>query len=99
VLTDKWILTQKFRISKIKFTDHMKPKKKEDQKVYASVILRRVNKILTGGNMESKWSRLKERLSSDCPTWGSIPFTATKPGLYCGCQEVLADRSLIWLSP
>jgi hypothetical protein len=30
VLTDKWILAQKVRISKIQFTDHMKPKKKED---------------------------------------------------------------------
>ena len=29
---------------------------------------------------------------------GTIPYTATKPGHYCGCQEVLADGSLIWLS-
>jgi hypothetical protein len=28
-LTDKWILTQKFRILKIKFTDYMKLKKKK----------------------------------------------------------------------
>jgi hypothetical protein len=32
----------------------MKPKEKEDQNVDASVLLRRVNKILTGGNMETK---------------------------------------------
>jgi hypothetical protein len=32
----------------------MKPKKKEDQNVNSSVLLRRVNKILTGGNMETK---------------------------------------------
>jgi hypothetical protein len=32
----------------------MKPKKKEDQSMDASVLLRRVNKILTGGNMETK---------------------------------------------
>jgi hypothetical protein len=32
----------------------MKPKKKEDQNVDASVLLGRVNKILTGGNMETK---------------------------------------------
>jgi hypothetical protein len=31
-----------------------KPKKKEDQNVDASVLLRRENKILTGGNMETK---------------------------------------------
>jgi hypothetical protein len=43
--------------------------------------------------------RLKERSSRDCPTWVSIPYTVTKPRYYCGCQEVLADRSLIWLPP
>jgi hypothetical protein len=32
----------------------MKPKKKEDQNVDASVLLRRENKILTEGNMETK---------------------------------------------
>jgi hypothetical protein len=32
----------------------MKLKKKEDQSVDASVLFRRGNKILTGGNMESK---------------------------------------------
>ena len=43
-----------FGIPKIQFTDHMKLKKKKDQNVDASVLLRRVNKILTGGNMETK---------------------------------------------
>ena len=38
----------------MQFTDHMKPKKKEDQNVDASVLLRSMNKILTGGNMETK---------------------------------------------
>jgi hypothetical protein len=54
VLTDKWILAQKFGIPKIQFIDHMKPKKTEDQSEDASVVLRRGNKILTGGNMETK---------------------------------------------
>ena len=54
-LTDKWILTHKFRITIIKFRDHMKLKKKEEQSVDASVFLRRENKILIGGNMETKW--------------------------------------------
>jgi hypothetical protein len=36
----------------------MKPKKKEDQSVDASVLFRRVNEILTGGSMGKKvWSR------------------------------------------
>jgi hypothetical protein len=50
---DKWILAQKLRKPKIQFTDHMKLKNK-DQSVNASMILRRGNKILTGGNMETK---------------------------------------------
>ena len=53
-LTDKWILAPKFRIANIQFTDHMKLKKKEDQSVDASVLLRRENKIFTGGNTETK---------------------------------------------
>jgi hypothetical protein len=54
VLTEQWILAQKFGIPKIQFTYHMKPKKKENQNVDVSVLLRRVNKLLTGGNMETK---------------------------------------------
>jgi hypothetical protein len=57
----------------------MEPKK-ENQNIDASVILRRMNKILTGGNVEKS---LKERPSRDCPTWGSISYTATKLGRYC----------------
>jgi hypothetical protein len=34
----------------MQFTDHMKVKKKEDKSVEASVLLRRWNKILMGGN-------------------------------------------------
>jgi hypothetical protein len=30
-----------------------------------------------------------------CPTWGSIPYTVTKPKHYCGCQEVFADKNVI----
>jgi hypothetical protein len=76
----------------------MKPKKKEDQSVDSSVLLRRGNKILTAGIMEPKRG-LKERPFRDCLTWGSIPHTATKPRHYGGCQEVLADGSLMYLSP
>ena len=45
VLTDKWISTQKLRISKIQFAKHKKIKKKEDQTVDTSILLRRGNKI------------------------------------------------------
>jgi hypothetical protein len=55
VCTDcKWILSQELQIPKKQFTDHMKLKKKEDQSMGASVLLRKGNKILTGANMETK---------------------------------------------
>jgi len=38
----------------MQFPDHMKLKKKEDQNVAASVLFRRENKILTGGNTRTK---------------------------------------------
>ena len=47
---------------------------------------------------QSVEQRLKERPSRDCPTWGLISYTATKPGHCYGCQEVHTERSLIWLS-
>jgi hypothetical protein len=78
----------------------MNPKKKEDQYVDASVLLRRVNKILTGANMETKCgSETEGKAIQRLPHLESIPYTDTKPGHYCGCREVLADGSLIWLSP
>jgi hypothetical protein len=51
VLIDKWILGKKLRIP----TDCMKLKQKEDQIMDASVLLRRGNKILTGGR---RWEEL-----------------------------------------
>ena len=55
VLTDKWILAQKFRIPKIQFTDHMKLKKKEDQSVDTSFLLIRGDKIPMVGVTETKY--------------------------------------------
>ena len=53
VLTDNWILAQKFRIPKIQFTDYMKLKKNEDHSVTTSVLLRRGIKIPMGGDTET----------------------------------------------
>jgi len=99
-LTDKWILAQKFRIPKIQFTEHMKLKKKEDQSVDASDLLRMGNKILTGGNTEAKCGEETEgkaiqRLSH----MGIYSSHIQSPDPETGCREVRADRSLIWLSP
>ena len=59
------------------------------------VFLRRGNKIQEQTPRQSVEQRLKEKPSRDCLTWRSIPYTVTKLGHYCGCQEVLADRSLM----
>jgi hypothetical protein len=54
-LTDKWILTQKLRIPKIQFAKHKKIKKKEDQYVDTSFLLRTGNKIPMEGVTETKF--------------------------------------------
>jgi hypothetical protein len=54
-LTDKWILSQKFGIPKIQFTDHMKLKKKEDHNMDILVLLRRRIKIPMGRVTETKF--------------------------------------------
>jgi hypothetical protein len=78
----------------------MKLKKKEDQSVGTSVLLRRGTKYPWKElQRESVEQRLKKWPSRDCPTWRPIPYTIAKPRHYCGCQQVLADRSLIQLSP
>jgi hypothetical protein len=94
-LTGKWIIAQKFWIPKIQFIDHTKLKK-DDQSVDTSVLLRKGSKYpwekIQTQSLEQK---LMERSPSDCPTWGSILYTFTKPRHYCGCQQGLADWRLI----
>jgi hypothetical protein len=89
---------KKLGIPQIQFTDHMKLKKKEDQNVGTSVLLRKGNKILTGAQRETKCGATTEgKAIQRLPHMyeGSIPYTVTKPRHYCGCQEVHTDRSLI----
>jgi hypothetical protein len=53
-------------------------------------------KIIQGQRVEQ---RLEVRSFTDCPTWGSITHADIKPRHYCRSQELLANRSLIQLSP
>ena len=39
------------------------------------------------------------KIMGSSPTRGSIPYTLNKLGYNCGCWEVLADRTLIQVSP
>jgi hypothetical protein len=72
----------------------MKFKKKEDQGVTASVLLRRGNKIFKGGNMEMKCGAETEgKAIQRLYHLGTHP--TPNPDTNCGCQKVLADRSLI----
>ena len=74
----------------------MKLKKEEDHSVDTLILLRRGNKITMEGDIETKDGAETEGIIiHDCPTWGHIPYTTTKPRHYCGCQHELSDRSLI----
>jgi hypothetical protein len=53
--TNEWILDQKPRMPKIQFAKHMKLKKKEDQRVDTSFLLRMGNKIPMEGVTETKF--------------------------------------------
>jgi hypothetical protein len=68
----------------------MNLKKKKGQSVGRAILLRRGNKIFTGGNTESKYGlELKETPSRDCPTWGCIPCTVTKQDTIVDAKECL----------
>jgi hypothetical protein len=64
-------------------------KMKGDQSADASILLRRGDKILKGGNMETKCGAETEDSSHSETAWGSIPSAYTKPRLYWGCQKYL----------
>ena len=80
----------------------MKLKKKENQRIDASVCLIKVNKVLKGVNLALKCGAATKGkviwilhhlwiLSKFRP----IPYSDTKPRHYWECQEVFADRCLI----
>ena len=70
----QWILAQKLRIPKIQFAKHKKIKKKEDQHMDTSFLLRIGNKIPMEGVTETKFgAEMKGRTNRDCPFWESIP--------------------------
>jgi hypothetical protein len=71
----------------------MKLKKKEDQSVDTSILLRMETKY-PWKELQSLELRRKERPSTDCPTQGSIPYTTTKHRHYCICQKDFVDRTL-----
>jgi hypothetical protein len=67
------------------FGSYMKPKKKEDQNVDASVLFRRVNKILRKKYGDKCGAETEGRAIQRLPHLGSIPYAITKSGSYRGC--------------
>ena len=66
----------------------------------ASVLLRRGNKILTGENMETMCGVETEgKAIQKLPHSGIHPIYNLQTWTLFGCQKVLAEGSLIWLSP
>jgi hypothetical protein len=65
-----WVL----RILKIQFAKHKKIKKKQDQRVNTSFLLRIGNKIPMEEVTETKFgAKTNDGPSRNYPTWGSIP--------------------------
>jgi hypothetical protein len=94
-LTDKSILDQKLRILKIQFTNNMKLKKKEYQIVDTLVFHRSGKKIPMEGVTDIKCGAEIEGMAiQKLPHLGIHPIYSHQPRHYCGCQHVLADRSL-----
>jgi hypothetical protein len=95
-LTDKQIISQKLRLSKMQFATHMKLKKKEDQSMDTSFFLRIGNKYPWKElQKQSSELRRKEGPSRDCPTQGSILYRTTKHRYYYMCQKDFVNRTLI----
>ena len=68
----------------------MKIKKKDDQSVDISFLLRKGNKIHMERFTETKFRpKLDGKAIQRLATWGSIPYTTTKPIHYCICQTLL----------
>jgi hypothetical protein len=83
-------ISQKLRIPKIQFANHMKLKKKEDQSVDTSSLLRMGNKIPMEGVTDTKFRAEPERTIIRIH-----PQNNHQTQSLGRCQQKPADRSLI----
>jgi hypothetical protein len=95
--SDKWLLAQKLKISKIQFAKkNMKLENKEDQSLDIWLLLRKGNKIPMERVTETKFRvKMNGKTIQRLATWRSIPYTTSKPRHYCICQKDFADSTLI----
>ena len=88
------ILAQKLKIPKIQFVKHKKIKKKENQRVDTSFLLRIGNKIPMNGVTETRFgAKVKGWTIQRLPHLGIHPII--KPRQYCICQQDFAEGTLI----
>jgi hypothetical protein len=93
---DKWILAQRLRLPKIQFAKHMKLKKKGDQSVNTSFLLRMGNKIPMEGVTETKFGAETEGTTIQrLPHLGIYPINNHQTQILGRCQQEHPDRSLI----
>jgi hypothetical protein len=65
---DKWILGKEHGLPKIQLINHMKLKRKQEQSMDASFLLRKQNNIIKETQGQRVQQRLKERPSRDFST-------------------------------
>jgi hypothetical protein len=93
-------LSQKLRIPKIQFAKNMKLKKKLDQSVDTSFLLRMGNKIPMERVTETKFRAEPEgTIIQRLPHLGIHPINNHQTQSLGRCRQEPADRSLIQLSP
>jgi hypothetical protein len=84
------ILAQKLRIPKIQLAKHMKLKKKEDQSVDTSFLLRMGNKIPMEGVTETKFGAEPEGMTTQrLPHLGIHPINNRQTQALGRCQQSL----------
>jgi hypothetical protein len=89
-------ISQKLKIAKLKFAKHMKLKKKEDQWVDTSFLLRMVDKIPMEEVTETKFGAEPEGMTiQQVPHLGIHPINNHQTQTLGRCQPEPADRSLI----
>ena len=100
-LTDKWVSAQKLRIPKTLFAKHMKLKKKEDQCVDTTILLRRGNQISMEKVTETKFrTETQGKIIQRLPHLGIHPInnhqTQTLLQMWTRASWQEPDKAVSW---
>ena len=83
------MLVQTFEIPRIKFTDYMKLKKKEDHSVDTLILLRKEIKISIGGDTETKFVGETEGYPETVPPGDPSHIQLPNPGTIVDANKCL----------